>query len=68
MFQHMEEKKTNIDALEWAIEGEKNGAGEILLTSMNADGTKHGYDIELTSKISNELVYQSLLLVVLETN
>ena len=47
-------KKTDIDALEWAIQ-RKNGAGEILLTSMNADGTKHGYDIELTSKISTEL-------------
>lgn len=33
----------------------KNGAGEILLTSMNADGTKLGYDIELTSKISHEV-------------
>ena len=48
-------KKTDIDVLEWAISGEKNGAGEILLTSMNADGTKNGYDIELTSKISKEL-------------
>ena len=35
-----EEKKTNIDALKWAKKGVKNGAGEILLTSMNADGTK----------------------------
>ena len=41
--------------MEWAIEGEKNGAGEILLTSMNADGTKLGYDIELTSKITTEV-------------
>ena len=52
---HGGKKKTDIDALEWAIEGEKNGAGEILLTSMNADGTKLGYDIELTSKISTEV-------------
>ena len=52
---HGGKKKTNIDALQWAIEGEKNGAGEILLTSMNADGTKLGYDIELTSKISTEV-------------
>ena len=51
----MEEKKTDLDALEWAIEGEQNGAGEILLTSMNADGTKLGYDIELTSKITTEV-------------
>ena len=35
--------------------GEKNGAGEILLTSMNSDGTKSGYDINLTSKLSNNL-------------
>ena len=56
MFQLMEgKKKTDIDALEWAIKGEKNGAGEILLTSMNADGTKLGYDIELTNQISSEL-------------
>ena len=52
---HGGRKKTNIDALEWAIQGEKNGAGEILLTSMNADGTKLGYDIELTRKISKEV-------------
>ena len=48
-------KKTNIDALDWALFGEKNGAGEILLTSMNSDGTKSGYDINLTSKLSNNL-------------
>lgn len=48
-------KKTNIDALDWALFGEKNGAGEILLTSMNSDGTKSGYDINLTSKLSNKL-------------
>ena len=52
---HGGRKKTNIDALEWAIQGEKNGAGEILLTSMNADGTKLGYDIELMSKISSKV-------------
>ena len=42
-----------IDAVEWAIEGEKRGAGEILLTSMDGDGTKAGYDIELTRAISD---------------
>jgi len=41
-----------IDAVEWAIEAEKMGAGEILLTSMDGDGTKAGYDIELTKAIS----------------
>ncbi|MBC7074999.1 MAG: imidazole glycerol phosphate synthase subunit HisF [Syntrophomonadaceae bacterium] len=46
---------TGIDALEWAKKVEKLGAGEILLTSMDKDGTKDGYDIELTSAVS-ELV------------
>ena len=44
---------TGIDAIEWAKEVADRGAGEILLTSMNADGTKNGYDLEITSKISN---------------
>ncbi|MBP5264253.1 MAG: imidazole glycerol phosphate synthase subunit HisF [Lachnospiraceae bacterium] len=41
-----------IDAVEWARTAEKMGAGEILLTSMDCDGTKAGYDIELTKAIS----------------
>ena len=44
---------TDIDAIEWAIKGEKLGAGEILLTSMDADGTKAGYDIELTKAVTD---------------
>lgn len=43
---------TGIDAVGWAIEAEKRGAGEILLTSMDRDGTKAGYDLELTRTIS----------------
>ncbi|WP_083453785.1 imidazole glycerol phosphate synthase subunit HisF [Syntrophomonas palmitatica] len=43
---------TGIDALEWAARVEKLGAGEILLTSMDKDGTKDGYDIPLTAAIS----------------
>lgn len=43
---------TGIDAIEWAKKVESLGAGEILLTSMDCDGTKNGYDIELTRKIS----------------
>tara|TARA_X000001036_G_scaffold350593_1_gene331308 strand:- start:98 stop:880 length:783 start_codon:yes stop_codon:yes gene_type:complete len=43
---------TGIDALEWAKKAESLGAGEILLTSMDRDGTKKGFDLELTSKIS----------------
>ena len=44
-------EKTQLDALEWVIEGEKRGAGEILLTSMDADGSKAGYDIELVKAV-----------------
>lgn len=44
---------TGLDALEWAIEVEKLGAGEILLTSMDADGTKAGYDLGITRKIAD---------------
>ncbi|MBP3755482.1 MAG: imidazole glycerol phosphate synthase subunit HisF [Lachnospiraceae bacterium] len=44
-----------IDAVEWAIKAEKLGAGEILLTSMDADGTKAGYDLELTKAISSSV-------------
>ncbi len=39
---------TGLDAVEWIVQGEKSGAGEILLTSMDRDGTKAGYDLELT--------------------
>lgn len=44
-----------LDAVEWAMEAEKRGAGEILLTSMDCDGTKAGYDIELTRIISENV-------------
>lgn len=44
---------TGKDAVEWAVEVEKRGAGEILLTSMDCDGTKAGYDIPLTRAISD---------------
>ncbi len=43
---------TDIDAVEWAVKAEQLGAGEILLTSMDADGTKAGYDIELTAAVA----------------
>ncbi|MDO4977431.1 MAG: imidazole glycerol phosphate synthase subunit HisF [Eubacteriales bacterium] len=44
-----------IDAVEWAMRAEKLGAGEILLTSMDCDGTKAGYDLELTRIISENV-------------
>ena len=46
---------TGIDAYAWAEEAVSRGAGEILLTSMDADGTKAGFDIEVTSKISESV-------------
>lgn len=47
--------ETGIDAIQWAKKVEKLGAGEILLTSMDRDGTKKGFDLELTKKISNSV-------------
>jgi cyclase len=44
---------TDIDVVEWAVKAEKLGAGEILLTSMDADGTKQGYDNELNKAVSS---------------
>lgn len=46
---------TGIDAVEWAIEAAKRGAGEILLTSMDCDGTKAGYDTKLTRLIADSV-------------
>ena len=48
-------KGTGIDAIQWAKKVEELGAGEILLTSIDADGTKNGYDIELTNIICNSV-------------
>lgn len=46
---------TGLDAVEWAIRAERMGAGEILLTSMDCDGTKAGYDLELTRTIADSV-------------
>ncbi len=48
-------ENTGKDVVEWAVEAEKLGAGEILLTSMDADGTKNGYDIELTRAVAESV-------------
>jgi len=48
-------KDFGIDAVKWAQEAERLGAGEILLTSMDCDGTKNGYDIELTKAVSESV-------------
>ena len=52
VFTHGGRYDTKIDALKWAKKVERLGAGEILLTSMDRDGTKKGFDLELTKKIS----------------
>ncbi len=52
VYTHGGRNKTNLDAVEWAKEVQRRGAGEILLTSMDADGTKDGYDIALTKAVS----------------
>ena len=52
IFTHGGRKPTGINAVEWAIKMTKFGAGEILLTSMDRDGTKSGFDLALTSAIS----------------
>lgn len=53
VFTHGGRNQTELDAVEWAKEVERRGAGEILLTSMDADGTKDGYDIPLTKAVSD---------------
>ena len=55
IFKHGGRLDMGIDAVEWAMKAEKLGAGEILLTSMDGDGTKAGYDLELTSLIAENV-------------
>jgi len=54
VYTHGGHESTSVDALEWAREAEQRGAGEFLVTSMDADGTRAGYDIELTRRISEQ--------------
>jgi cyclase len=55
IFTHGGKKPTGIDAIEWAKKVTNLGAGEILLTSMDKDGTKSGYDLELIKKITSQI-------------
>ena len=55
IFTHGGRKETGISAIEWAKNAEASGAGEILLTSMDRDGTKMGFDLELTRSVSDAL-------------
>jgi len=55
VYTHGGREAAGLDALAWAREAERLGAGEILLTSMDADGTKDGYDLELTRAVASSL-------------
>ncbi len=55
VYTHGGRKITHLDAVEWAMKGAALGAGEILLTCMDTDGTKDGYDCELTRKVSESV-------------
>jgi len=53
VFTHGGRRPTGMDAVDWAMQAEQLGAGEILLTSMAGDGTKDGYDLPLTRAVSD---------------
>jgi imidazole glycerol-phosphate synthase subunit HisF len=53
VYTHGGRRPTGLDAVQWAVEVERRGAGEILLTSMDRDGTQEGYDLELTQTVSS---------------
>jgi len=55
VYTHGGRRRVGLDAVEWIARAEKLGAGEILLTSMDRDGTKDGYDIELTRTVSDSV-------------
>ena len=55
IFTHGGRKNTGINAIDFAVNAEKNGAGEILLTSMDKDGTKNGYDLDLLKRVTNKV-------------
>tara|TARA_B100000780_G_scaffold279073_1_gene255377 strand:+ start:1552 stop:2313 length:762 start_codon:yes stop_codon:yes gene_type:complete len=55
IFTHGGRNKTGIDAVNFAMQAEENGAGEILLTSMDKDGTKSGYDLDLLKNITSRV-------------
>ena len=55
VFTHGGRTQTNLKAFDWCLDCQQRGAGEILLTSMDKDGTKDGFDIDILSKISNNV-------------
>ncbi|HWH35156.1 MAG TPA: HisA/HisF-related TIM barrel protein [Acidimicrobiales bacterium] len=60
VYTHGGRKPTGLDALSWAAEVERLGAGEILLTSMDRDGTKDGFDLELTRGVADAVLAASV--------
>ena len=55
VYSHGGRKNTGLDAVQWAMEMARRGAGEILLTSMDRDGTKSGFDLKLTRAVSDAI-------------
>jgi len=55
VYTHGGRERIAMDAVEWAVQAQRLGAGEILLTSMDRDGTRDGYDVDLTKAVSREL-------------
>lgn len=55
VYSHGGRTNTGLDAVEWAMKAESLGAGEILLTSMDCDGMKNGYDLDLTAKVAENV-------------
>lgn len=55
IFTHGGRQETGIDAIEWAVQMEQFGAGELLVTSMDRDGTKNGFDLELMKALSEQI-------------
>ena len=60
IFTHGGRKATGIDAIEWAVKMADFGAGELLITSMDADGTKAGYDLKLMRQINNRVTIPTI--------
>jgi cyclase len=60
IFTHGGRKPTGIDAIEWAVKMADFGAGELLITSMDADGTKAGYDIALMRQINDHVTIPTI--------
>ena len=60
IFTHGGRKETGIDAIDWAVKMAEFGAGELLVTSMDADGTKAGYDLELMRQINDRVTIPTI--------